>query len=203
MKEEKAMNIEKIKKAKTKELGKTIFYHKEIDSTQDEAFRLIKQGNCKNGSLIIADRQTKGKGTKQNKWYTGAGKNIAMTMLLFPNCKVADLEGITLEIAKWIQETIQELYNYKLSIKPPNDLYLNGKKICGILTQTMSIGEKVEALIIGIGFNVNENNFNEETKDIATSLSREYKKEFEKEDVVIKFIEIFESKFTEFQRDSK
>ena len=124
-------------------------------------------------------------------------------MLLFPNCKVADLEGITLEIAKWIQETIQELYNYKLSIKPPNDLYLNGKKICGILTQTMSIGEKVEALIIGIGFNVNENNFNEETKDIATSLSREYKKEFEKEDIVIKFIEIFESKFTEFQRDSK
>lgn len=197
------MNIEKIKNAKTKELGKTIFYHKEIDSTQDEAFRLIKQGSCKNGSLIIADRQLKGKGTKENKWYTGEGKNIAMTMVMFPNCKVVDLEGITLKIAKWLQKTIQELYDYKLSIKPPNDLFLNGKKICGILTQTTSIGEMVEALIIGIGFNVNENEFNNETENIATSLFREYGKEFEKEEIIVKFIEKFEREFAEFQRGSK
>lgn len=187
------MQIEVIKNAKTKYIGKNIIYYKEISSTHDIAVELINEG-ISDGSIIIADKQNKGKGTKLNKWYTGDAKNIAMTIVLFPKCSIRDLEGFTVTIAECMEETIENLYNYKLNIKLPNDLYLNEKKISGILTQTSSRGEDVKYLLISIGFNVNEDNFSEETKNIATSLKKEYEKEFSREEIIIKFIEILERK---------
>lgn len=187
------MQIEIIKNSKTEYIGKDIIYYKEIGSTHDMAIKLIKEG-ISNGSILIADKQTKGRGTKTNKWYTGEAKNIAMTIILFPKCNVKDLEGLTVAIAECMQKTIKSLYNYELYIKLPNDLYLNGKKISGILTQISSRGEKIEYLLISIGFNVNEENFGEDTKNIATSLKKEYGKDYSREDIISKFIENLEKK---------
>ena len=69
---------------------------------------------------------------------------------------------------------------------------MNGKKICGILTKVNSIGEKVNYIVIGIGINVNEEIFDEETQSIATSLKKEYKKVFCREDIIIKIIELLD-----------
>ena len=80
------------------------------------------------------------------------------------------------------------MYGYELQIKIPNDLTLNGKKICGILTEVHTRGEKIEYLLISIGFNVNEDSFSEELKEIATSLKMEYKEEFCREDIIINII---------------
>ncbi|MFR5313036.1 MAG: biotin--[acetyl-CoA-carboxylase] ligase, partial [Clostridia bacterium] len=85
-----------------------------------------------------------------------------------------------------------ELYNIDLNIKEPNDLLLNNKKICGILTEINTIGEKINYLIISIGFNVNEDNFSTEIKDIAISLKSEFKRDFTREEIIIKFIENLE-----------
>lgn len=157
------MNLEKIKKANTKYLGKEIIYQEEMESTQDVAKGLAKQkGN--NGTIIITENQTKGKGTKGRSWVVSKGKNITFTILLKQNLKVEKLEGFTLKIAKAISEAINELYDYSLEIKKPNDLLLNGKKICGILTQTASMGNEVNYVLIGVGFDVNEENFNEELR---------------------------------------
>lgn len=112
-----------------------------------------------------------------------------MTIVLNSNMKLNDLDGLTIKIAQWVQSTIKELYDYDLQIKKPNDLYLNQKKIGGILTQTSIIGEKINYLLISVGFNVNETQFSEEVKNIATSLKKEYNKDFSKEEIIIKLIE--------------
>ena len=91
-----------------------------------------------------------------------------------------------------MKKSIYELYNIDLNIKEPNDLLLNNKKICGILTEINTIGEKINYLIISIGFNVNEDNFSTEIKDIAISLKSEFKRDFTREEIIIKFIENLE-----------
>lgn len=185
------MNIQRIKKANTNKIGKQIEYYKEIESTHTYAKKIAH--NIKNdGKIIIAEVQTAGIGAKGRKWYTGAEKNIAMTIILHTKSKVKELNGLTTKIAKCIQETIGELYGYKLEIKEPNDLMLKGKKICGILTEVHTRGEKIEYLLISFGFNVNEEEFSEETKEIATSLKKEYKREFLREDIIAKVIEKIE-----------
>lgn len=115
-----------------------------------------------------------------------------MTIILYPKASIEKFKTLTIDIAKCMKQAIWELYHYELCIKEPNDLILNNKKICGILTQVNTIGKKIQYLLISVGFNVNENNFSEEVKEIATSLKAEYKKEFSREDIIIKFIEILE-----------
>ena len=80
-----------------------------------------------------------------------------------------------------------------MQIKEPNDLILNNKKICGILTEVNTIGNEINYLIISIGFNVNETEFPKEVQDIATSLKKEYSKDFDKEILIEKIIEELEN----------
>ena len=111
---------------------------------------------------------------------------------MHPNCKIEELNGLTTKIANKIKEAVYELYKYELKIKKPNDLMLNNKKISGILTEINTISEKINYLLISIGFNVNEDHFSKETENIATSLKKEYRKDFIREDIIIKFIENLE-----------
>ena len=185
------MKIEKIKKSKTKEIGKSIEYFEQIDSTHKYAKKIALE-NEENGKIIIADMQTAGIGTKGRTWYSGKAKNIAMSIILKPKIKIKKLEGLTIKIANCMKKSIYELYNIDLNIKEPNDLLLNNKKICGILTEINTIGEKINYLIISIGFNVNEDNFSTEIKDIAISLKSEFKRDFKREEIIIKFIENLE-----------
>ena len=185
------MNIETIENANTKVIGKKIEYYKEINSTHLYA-KKIAENNETDGLLIFAENQTGGIGTKGRKWYTGEGKNIATTIILHPKCSVNNLSNLTIEIAEKISKAIKELYGYELKIKEPNDLMLNNKKICGILTEIHTQGEKIEYLLISFGFNVNETEFSKETSEIATSLKKEYNKEFSREKILVKIIEKIE-----------
>ena len=177
------LNIEEIKK-KTK--IENIEYYKEIDSTHKYAKRIIEQKE--NLTVIIAEKQTDGIGTKGRNWYTGEGKNIALTIALKTNIQVKQMEGFTVKIAKDIKDVIKEMYGYDLEIKQPNDLILNGKKICGVLTEVHTIGEKVKYVLVSFGFNVNEEIFEEELQNVATSLKKEHKKEFEREEIIINIL---------------
>ena len=186
------MDIEKIKNAKTKIIGKKVEYYKEINSTHIYA-KTIAEDEKNNGKVLIAEVQTGGIGTKGRSWYTGEGKNLAVTIILHPKVKVDRLKDLTVEIAKKIKEAIYELYGYELKIKKPNDLMFNDKKICGILTEIHTQGEKIKYLLISFGFNVNEDEFSEETKDIATSLKKETGKEFNREEILCRIIEKLEN----------
>lgn len=111
-----------------------------------------------------------------------------MTIILQPKCKIDDLKNLTIEIANCMQKTIYDLFEIRLDIKEPNDLILNGKKISGILTEINTIGDKINYLLISIGFNVNEEFFSDDLKDIATSLKKEFDKYFSREEIIVSFI---------------
>ena len=174
-----------------KTIGNKIIYYNECDSTQKE-IRKSAEKKIENGTIVVTDYQTNGIGTKGRVWYTGENKNIAMTIILKPKCSINKLEGLSKKIAECMKKTIEELYKIPLEIKEPNDLMLNDKKICGILTEINTISGKINYLLISLGFNVNEDIFSKEMQNIATSLKKEYKKEFSREDIIKKFIEIFE-----------
>lgn len=174
------MNIEKIEK----NINQKIEYYEKIESTHIYAKKIEKQGD----NILIAEEQTGGIGTKGRSWHSGKNKNIAITIIKHPKCKVNELEGLTTKIAEVIVEAIYELYGIKLEIKIPNDLLLNGKKICGILTEIHTMSEKIEYMLISFGFNVNEEDFNPEIEKIATSLKKEFNKEFNREEIIIQII---------------
>lgn len=164
--------------------------YEKIESTHKYLKENYKKYNSK--TVIIADEQSAGIGTRGRTWFTDSNNNIAISVLYKPSCEVKDLDGITVKVAEILQKEIYKLYNIELQIKQPNDLMLNNKKICGILIESNSVSSKVNYLIISIGFNVNQKEFPSELKNIATSLKKEIGKEFNKEKIIQNFINSLE-----------
>ena len=168
-----------------------IFY-KKIDSTQNEIWRLIESRTIKNKTLIMADIQTKGKGTHGRIWHTDEEKNIAFSYYIETNCKSENLEGITIEIAQIIVKIFKEFYGIKLDIKKPNDIMIKDKKVGGILTESKVSSEIVKFLVIGIGINTEKMNFTDDIKNIATSIKKEFGIEVDRKKIITNFCEEFE-----------
>lgn len=187
----------RLKNLTTRFLGRNTIYFKSIDSTQSEIWRLIEKNNIQNGTLVMADKQTNGQGTHGKKWYTDKENNIAFSIEIEPNCKVQQLDGITKEIAQIIVEIMLKMYGIKLNIKEPNDLYINNKKVGGILTQTKVIGNVVQYLVIGIGINTSQRIFTEEISKIATSIKKEFNVNVNVEDFIANFCNEFEKTIEE------
>ena len=181
-----------LKKLETKFLGRNVIYYKEIDSTQSEIWRLIQNKAITNGTLVIAEIQTKGKGTHGRIWHTDEKGNIAFSFFIQMDCNIKKLEGITIEIAKIINKIIEEQYNLKLEIKEPNDIIYRNKKIGGILTETKIISENVKYLVVGIGINTKKQNFSKDIENIATSIKREFNIDINIEEFIIEFCNRFE-----------
>ncbi|MCI8545944.1 MAG: biotin--[acetyl-CoA-carboxylase] ligase [Clostridia bacterium] len=177
---------------KTNFLGRNFIYYSEIDSTQDELWRRIEEQNIENGTLVMADLQTKGKGTHGRIWHTDESKNIAFSFYIETNCKQEKLEGITVEIAQILIEVLKEKYNISLSIKAPNDIVYNGKKLGGILTESKMISEEVRFLVIGIGLNTEKTTFTDDIKNIATSIKKEFRISIDRTEIIASFCNKFE-----------
>lgn len=136
-------------------------------------------------------------GTHGRIWHTDEENNIAFSFYIKTDCKVREIEGITIEIAKTILEVFKKLYKINLEIKQPNDIVFNGKKIGGILTETKLQGENVKCLVIGIGINTNQEKFAKEIKTIASSIKKEFNIKIDNEKVIKRFCELFENKIIE------
>ena len=187
----------KLKNLQTKFLGRKVFYYKIIDSTQKEIWRRIDNDNIENGTLIYTDIQTSGIGTHGRKWYTDEEDNIAFSFFINMNCDVGKVEGITIEIAEIIKDILERKYNINVQIKAPNDIYYYGRKLGGILTQTKVLSNKIKYLVVGIGINTNKQYFNEEIKNIATSIKKEFCININKEEFITDFCNDFEKKIME------
>lgn len=174
-------------------LGRNIIYNEEIDSTQAEAKRIVKRQNIINGTYIITDKQTNGKGTNDRTWYDKGYENICGTFVLTPNCHISKLETLTIKTAECLIKTIKNLYNIQLQIKYPNDIICNSKKLAGILTESITNKEIAKYVFIGIGININQTVFQPEIEGIATSLKKEYNKNFNREKIISEFFNIFEN----------
>lgn len=177
----------------TKNLARKFEYHKTIDSTQDEIWRRIENGKITNGETVFSEIQTNSYGTHGKIWHTDETENIAFSFAMKTNCKVEKFDGMTLEMAEIFVKIFKE-YGIDIYIKLPNDIYLNGKKFGGILTQTKLVGENVKYIVVGIGININKINFSDDIKEIATSVKKEFPNvKIDRLEVVSKFCNIFEN----------
>lgn len=189
---------------KTDIIAKNIKYFEKTNSTQLVAKEMAEE-KVENGTLVITNDQGNGIGTHDRKWYSEAGKNIMFTLIIYPKCDIKHLNTITVDIAKCIIDTIEKLYDFKLEIKYPNDIMYKGKKLGGILTQIVTNGEEIRYLLIGIGVNVNQEQFVGEIKETATSLKIELGKigestrvrecakgDLDREKIVAEFCNLFE-----------
>lgn len=179
--------------SKTRVLGKKYMCFKQIDSTQKEIWRRVNQGNIENGTVIRADIQTDGIGTHGRIWYS-TENNIAFSFYYETNCNVRRLNGLTTEIAETIVEIFKDKYGIMLDIKLPNDIYANGKKLGGILTEAKVCGDVVKYLVIGIGINNSQLEFCKELENIATSINKEFKVTISVDEFILEFCKYMENK---------
>ncbi|MBI3590960.1 MAG: biotin--[acetyl-CoA-carboxylase] ligase [Candidatus Melainabacteria bacterium] len=140
-------------------MDKTIptgFYYDELDSTMDEAKRLIESGQIKDTGFVVANHQTKGRGTHGRKWSSPAGSGIYLSVIHLPEEKKY-FETTTLytqAAGVACVESIKEVCEIQTQIKPVNDIYVDGKKLGGILVESKLYEAGISLLITGIGINV-------------------------------------------------
>ncbi|MGC8554322.1 MAG: biotin--[acetyl-CoA-carboxylase] ligase [Candidatus Acidulodesulfobacterium sp.] len=165
------------KKLKGSFIGKNLYYEQKVDSTNTLARDLASKG-VKNGSVVIADFQEKGRGRNGKFWTSPCACNIYMSIILKPKITPENAQGMTILAAVSAADAIVETASLNPQIKWPNDLLINSKKVCGILTEMATQNMTIEYIIVGIGMNVNiaESDMDDNIKDIATSLLIESKK---------------------------
>ena len=161
-------------------------YHFEvIDSTNKKAKELALAG-CLHGTLVTADSQEAGIGRRGREWSSEKDAGIYMSVVLRPEIETHQVHRITLVAAMAVEAAIQKVFtNFDFDEKPmikwPNDIVLNKKKICGILTELTLRGSEVDFVVLGIGINVNNTSFPEEIAQTASSLFLETKHPIDKE----------------------
>ncbi len=143
-------------------------------STNDELFALAKRGAA-TGTVVTARMQTKGKGTKGRSFHSPKKTGVYMSVLL-KDIKSENMLDVTPLTAVIVSQVLDKLCKVQTRIKWVNDIYLEKKKVCGILTQAQSSGKNVDFIIVGIGINLfrPEGGFPNELKDIAGFVVDEY-----------------------------
>lgn len=131
-----------------------IRYYKKVDSTQNAAYRLARQGESE-GTAVISDYQTVGRGKLGRKWFAVHGKNILCSIILRPNISPEQVFLLTRSMAYAIKTVVEKKTNLSVYFKHPNDLLINQKKVGGVLAETRLKKERLEFVILGIGINVN------------------------------------------------
>lgn len=169
----------------------------ETDSTNIQAARLADQG-APEGTLVIADAQTSGKGRRGRHWETPHGIALAMSFLLRPEFGPDKASMLTLIAAFACREAVADLTGLDPLIKWPNDIVLNGKKITGILTEMSMEADYISRIIVGIGFNVGQEHFGGELADKATSLYLETGKHYSRAELACLVMKHFAEEYRKF-----
>jgi len=185
---------------KTLFIGKKIIHFEEIDSTNTYAKEI--GGSCDEGTVITCERQVAGRGRLGRQWEAQNG-SLCMSIVLKPKISMYQVAKITQVCAAAISISLDEL-NVDAKIKWPNDLMLNNKKICGILTEMNSDREHVNYVIVGMGLNVNNlyENFPSEIKNVATSIFNETGIKINKNIIAAKIMNNFEILYNEFVKSN-
>lgn len=182
---------------KTAWIGQEIYYFDVTDSTNIQAKRLAEEGSV-HGTYVVADRQEAGRGRRGRGWDSPANSGIFMTLLLKPQFAPQKASMLTLVAAMAVTRAIRELFHLDVQIKWPNDIVLNGKKICGILTEMNSEIDTIHYVVVGIGINVTNEAFPPEIADTATSLFQESGKRIHRADLIEAIWEWFEVYYADF-----
>ncbi|KOF57780.1 MULTISPECIES: biotin--[acetyl-CoA-carboxylase] ligase [Clostridium] len=184
---------------KTKYIGRNIIHFDSIECTNDLAKELAEKG-AEEGTVVIAEEQTSGRGRFRREWVAAKYKSIMMSIILKPNTSSTCIYQITQIAAAAIGKAIEEL-NIDVGIKWPNDIIVNWRKVCGILTEASGEIDKINYVVVGIGINVNQENsdFPEAVLNKATSLRIEKNEYISRKLLLCSFFEKFETLYDEFR----
>ena len=175
----------------TRWAGLPTVFLKKIDSTNNEAKRRAEKGAV-HGSLFVAEEQDAGKGRRGRSWESPVGSAIAMSLLLKPWFSPGSASMLTLVAAMAVADGIRAVTGLETGIKWPNDIVINGKKVCGILTEMSAEMDCINYVVIGIGINVNVTEFPEEIRDRATSILLETGEQVCRAEIIAQILSAFE-----------
>lgn len=192
------MRINILKQLETAWAGKTCLCFDSMESTQNYGKELGKKEPV-HGTLILAEEQTAGRGRRGRSWQSEKGANIAMSLCLEPKLRTEHAAGLTLVMALAVAEGIKKVTGREPQIKWPNDIVLNGRKICGILTE-MCFKDGGYIVVIGVGINVNNTGFPEDIKGTASSLKLETGAEISREALIASVMECFENYYEIYEQ---
>lgn len=159
-------------------IGREIITYDSVDSTNDIAKNLVGESD-KEGTVILADSQTQGKGRRGRTWYSEEKVGIYISILLKPSLPPEEISQITLVAGVTLVQAVNEFSRARAYLKWPNDIILNGKKVAGILTENHKKNIH-SGIILGIGINVNHSHFPVSLQHIATSMAMENGEIFER-----------------------
>ena len=177
--------------------GCEIYYFDSIDWTNTKAKELAEEGHP-SGTLVVADRQTAGKGRRGRSWESPTGIGIFMTLMLKPEINPNNASMLTLVAAMATTRAIRRVPGVPAMIKWPNDIVMNGKKVCGILTEMSAQFDYINHIVIGIGINVHNEDFPEEIAKTASSLYLESGQHIHRASLIEAFLEEFEDVYAEY-----
>lgn len=163
-------NVESFKnQLHTTWLGSEFLYAESVDSTNTRV-KKIPSSDLAHGTVLVSDNQTKGRGQYEKNWMAEPGKNLTFTIALRPP-DAERLTLLTLSCANSIANVLEDILEQEVSIKWPNDILIDGKKIGGILTECCFNGQKLDRVLIGIGLNVKQTSFEGDLMHTATSVA--------------------------------
>ncbi len=183
--------------ANTLFMGQKLIYVPECHSTNSSLAELIAHGDLPEGLVLLTDHQTKGMGQRGNSWESGQGMNLTLSVLLKPKfLAIKDQFQLNMAIAIGIAAGLKRLVSRTISLKWPNDIFIDDKKVGGILIQNQSQGGSLAMSIVGIGVNINQLEF---TAPQATSLIEVTGKSMPLDDVFQHLISALEATYLELR----
>ena len=186
----------------TKWAGRKLYYYDVTGSTNNDAKRLAEEGNP-HGTVVVADIQNAGKGRRGRAWQTLSGTALSFTLLLRPEFAADKASMITLVMALSVAEAVEQMTDTSATIKWPNDIVVNKKKICGMLTEMTMTPEmdEIQYIVVGVGINVNNGSpeeFQEEIRGTATSLKMETGRQLGRAELLERVLVRFEDNYEIF-----
>jgi BirA family transcriptional regulator, biotin operon repressor / biotin---[acetyl-CoA-carboxylase] ligase len=174
----------------TRFFGRRLLYLTSTGSTMDDARREAESG-APDGTVVLAEEQTKGRGRFDRAWVSPAGQNLYLTILMRPPHD--RLRSLSIVAPLAVALAVEDMTGPQPRIKWPNDVLIGGRKLSGILIESESSGETLECALVGVGINVNfDINQSSEIAASATSLKRELGRAISREDLVASFLNRFE-----------
>jgi BirA family biotin operon repressor/biotin-[acetyl-CoA-carboxylase] ligase len=137
------------------QIGKRIISLKSVSSTNDVAWEEAEKG-APEGTVVVAEEQTAGRGRLSRRWHSPPGLGIWMSVVLRPQVRLEMAPGLTLCASVAVAKAVRSLYPVSVSLKWPNDVMVKGRKLCGILTEMKALRGNVNFVICGVGMNVNQ-----------------------------------------------
>lgn len=179
-------------------VAKEVLYFDTIDSTNTKAQELAEKG-YPSGTLVVADKQESGKGRRGRSWVSPSGTGIFMTLMIKPDINPNNASMLTLVAALAVAKAITSVTGEEAMIKWPNDIVINGKKVCGILTEMNAQFDYINHIVVGIGINVHNESFPEEISQMASSLMIEAGgKRFHRAQIIAETMSYFEQYYDTF-----